>query len=634
MYTGILFILGMGGIITWLFFSNHATTWRVMGWGYAFLLCVLYAEMGFGQVDQYSADMLQGEIINPLPSPSNPAIISFEQQYRNQRRLFFFDIREGSVTAFRKDNWTLERNRPAAQADTSAEIRSYTGDMDWRPVLDYKKRQWFAYVSNRDGEGMGLYLSWITPEGSISEAEPVKLPIDGEVQSPRWSPDGNSLVYVSSNQLFLITEMQHILKDKGVRPRQQFNPIPLTRAPLGLAHPAWSPDGLYLAFQITVADGKATNREINLLPMREVPGTSWVNLQPLRLTNGLTGSDEIKPAWSPTGEYIAYYMRPAGNDSSLQDSGLADIGVAQVNKDPTTGQIMSTDVRQGNTRYIDSEVIPNPYDGPDWRMYEDIFGWNLPALLYVRKDPGGIKIVESRVDEWLNHRSRYITDISSEYNFGEGDYSYVRMTWLPEGRRYVYVVQDDKTSKLEVRDIREGGNGKLDIRVDRDPRIAVRRSILFPGLGQFYKAQKGRGILFTTAEVLSLGALAYFTWRHYELKDDYDQYKYYYYHPEEGQNTLPADHYGRRSIAGAINHFYLEWDGAYQSLETNRTIQWITASTAVGIWLINIYDSSRGFPLQVRKELGQNQYNIKVQPNLVQARDSWAAGLRLTVSFK
>ena len=126
----------------------------------------------------------------------------------------------------------------------------------------------------------------IEPRGLTIE----KLYMTRQIGRPTWSPDGNSVAFVSNmsgrNNLWVV-------------PAEGGWPVQLTVSDQRQASPAWSPDGKWIAYQsdydgdeqwdIFLVSPK-TGQVVNLTKTREIA--------------------ELSPTWSPDGRYLAYEVKP------------------------------------------------------------------------------------------------------------------------------------------------------------------------------------------------------------------------------------------------------------------------------------------------------------------------------------
>ena len=111
----------------------------------------------------------------------------------------------------------------------------------------------------------------------------IQLTTTGSARSPDWSPDGQSIVYVSGG-----TGLSHLYVQQvsgGV-------PLRISARPGSYETPRWSPDGRQIVFT-DVSDNK---RDIFVM---NADGSALVNLTP-------DAWSEAAPTWSPDGQHIAF----------------------------------------------------------------------------------------------------------------------------------------------------------------------------------------------------------------------------------------------------------------------------------------------------------------------------------------
>jgi Tol biopolymer transport system component len=117
------------------------------------------------------------------------------------------------------------------------------------------------------------------------------------VMDPQPSPDGAQILFVNANYA-------EATGDIFLMDRNGANVVQLTTAPQLDDQPAWSPDGLRVAFRSYRA-----GREGDIWVMNAAGG-NLTNLTP----DPLPGiSDERTPAWSPDGRRIAFASNQGGN---------------------------------------------------------------------------------------------------------------------------------------------------------------------------------------------------------------------------------------------------------------------------------------------------------------------------------
>ena len=147
---------------------------------------------------------------------------------------------------------------------------------DWWPTRS-PNGKWIAFGSNRAGE-IDLYRM-------DANGENVKrLTNRGGCKRPDWSPDSQSIVFISKSSLFVMSA-----EEKGIRQLADTFSIECT----------WSPDGKEIAF---VPRGDAVGG--TALFSIDVAGKNMRQLT--RLYKGPVSI--FRPAWSPSGEWIAYVL--------------------------------------------------------------------------------------------------------------------------------------------------------------------------------------------------------------------------------------------------------------------------------------------------------------------------------------
>jgi dipeptidyl aminopeptidase/acylaminoacyl peptidase len=167
----------------------------------------------------------------------------------------------------------------------------------------------------KDATQMAAFVAPTDPSGRAPA--PRRLTQRDRDHSPRWSPDGKQIAFVSNrgekNQLF-------VARLDGGEPRQ------VTDAPHGISQPAWSPDGKRIAYSARVGEHKddkeKTPAEKNaprvIRDLRyKLDGIGFFDERRLHIfvvdvasgeSKQITSGDyfDDQPAWSPNGKSIAF----------------------------------------------------------------------------------------------------------------------------------------------------------------------------------------------------------------------------------------------------------------------------------------------------------------------------------------
>ena len=219
-----------------------------------------------------------GHVLYPSLSHDGKALV-FERDFQ----LWKLDPASGAVA---KLDITL-RGTPAGVSTTHLSLttgfRGLTLSPDGRKVAFVARGEVFAASAKDPGAAVRLTSNAFN-EGQLA-----------------WSPDSKRLAYVSDREGPAHIYLYDLTKDTETA---------LTTGPLQDARPAWSPDGTRLAY---LRDG----REIHILKPDTKADTTLVTKK-LRNLAPLFRQDGPNPlAWSPDGEWLAYFTSEARGFSNV-----------------------------------------------------------------------------------------------------------------------------------------------------------------------------------------------------------------------------------------------------------------------------------------------------------------------------
>lgn len=421
-----------------------------------------------------------GRLAAPQAAPSDPDLVAFVRLEDDGQSLHLYDHGTGVSTpvAVRPAQVAgASRQDPLASLfDTAPAAPSsrYTGDLAWRPVLDARGRQWFAFVSSEGADGYDLYLSYVRPDGTLAPEPPLHLAQRGLARSPAWSPDGRHLAYVHGDDR---GSDLHVLQriDRALRSLDAEDLVPTAVATpyTNEFFPAWSPTGDYIALQQQAPTARGMRSGLAVLPVADLMvGTAA--LAPLDA--GLDGHDLLRPTFSPDGTLLAFYM----TQSRVGERGdeRQDLGLVRLNAPSATGRFPTVRLLRGVTPRIAADVLPHDDRGPTWT------GERLLVVLRDAADDNPIAIAD--VARWRDGRPGHLQTLPQLGTLLHRDPAV-----HPSGR-LVYVSHHEGALRLHMRDLPVLQQRIAAVPITLRRRTAVARSLLLPGLGQRYKGQRGK----------------------------------------------------------------------------------------------------------------------------------------------
>ena len=235
----------------------------------------------------------------------------------------------------------------ASKPNAQVEARSLTieklymtrqiGRPTWSP-----DGQSVAFISNMSGRNN----LWVVPADG---GWPVQLTISDQRQSsPAWSPDGKWIAYQSDYDgdeqwdIFLVSpKTGKVVNLTQTREIAELNPT-------------WSPDGRYLAYEVKPRTSAAYEIDIYDMVMRDVKHLTTNTPQDKRNSN---------PSWSKDGKYIVYSQEQAkGTDSNIFVAEVATASSTLLT--PHEGEQLYTahDISPDGKRVLLTSNAANGYD--------------------------------------------------------------------------------------------------------------------------------------------------------------------------------------------------------------------------------------------------------------------------------
>jgi TolB protein len=157
------------------------------------------------------------------------------------------------------------------------------GEPDWSPDGAH-----IVYANYESGRGLNTISTLRLADGVITNltSYPTDATGSGDAQ-PRWSPDGQQIVFVSFRDKILssvgfFSPMIYVMNANGSNQRR------ITSGGGSYGGPSWSPDGKLIAFESVREENGDNNGEIYIM---NADGTAQTRLT---TTDGFDG----RPAWT------------------------------------------------------------------------------------------------------------------------------------------------------------------------------------------------------------------------------------------------------------------------------------------------------------------------------------------------
>ena len=397
-------------------------------------------------VSTLHAQSAPGRVFAPRANVANPNLVAYERLDGDRREIHFMIAESGRESS-------LARKAPVANSDVitlpglggEERLTSYSGDLDWRPVVD-GNRYWFAYIASEE-KGVGLFVQSIDRNGVVASAEPLRVPGATGARSPRWSPDGRHLSFVSdSGVLFIVPEIDASLRAGSAT---RMRPARIATGKGAVLFPEWSPLGNSIAYQIARQEGGTRRFGLEVIQVDARSGA--VSATPVVVAESNDGDNKFRPSWSPKdGRYLAFYVDRPGTGRA--DDQLLDIGVVELQSDPNTKRIFRSEAKAGRSRRVAEGVIASATRGPAWTRVAGGSGPEL-SIVYVQKDEArNNPVVVASVESWIAMRARQEYSATLSTPWGTANHKDIAANDMRGQTRYMYVSVEGGGEKVKFRD--------------------------------------------------------------------------------------------------------------------------------------------------------------------------------------
>ncbi|HEV2527116.1 MAG TPA: S9 family peptidase [Thermomicrobiales bacterium] len=368
---------------------------------------------------------------------------------------------------------------PSAPSSTPATGRPLTPDDLFRIALVSDPRpspdgRHIAYVVTRLDKAQDTYLAaiWLAPTDPSAGAPRQLTAGTHRDTTPRWSPDGTTLAFVSNRPGTAAPDSGNDdagKDDKGGKPVNQIwtirldggEAVQLTRLKRGASGPAWSPDGGSIAFTAATSaedEAKARGDEYQKAAVADErvvtdigwrfdgrgPIDSWSHVwtipatggEPRQLTHGLVQFSD--PTWSPDGSRIVFTGNQRPDRTLVNRSLLYVVPAGGGEIRSLTGEGYDYVFGQPVFSPDGSRIAVVGHDRPGTAATDRI--WTVPAA-------GGTPT--SHTDGW--DRSFGDSGMSDVYVGSD-----IRPAWTPDGNAVLMLASDSGATHVYRVDLTEG----------------------------------------------------------------------------------------------------------------------------------------------------------------------------------
>jgi Tol biopolymer transport system component len=205
-----------------------------------------------------------------------------------------------------------------------------------------------AFLSNRDGMGWKIWVMDAFDRDGNGEGDNlhrVTTNAAGVIENyPAWSPDGRLIAYAAGACPGRVTYDIYETNAYG-QPTDCSSGQVLATGPRDDYHPAWSPDGQFIAFTSYPENENYAriylthiNPDVNIILENPDPnGENWVD-RAVNLTYSAESNFDnysTQPAWSPDGTRIAFASNEL-NGGAITRMHILNLEIGEVQEDPVT----------------------------------------------------------------------------------------------------------------------------------------------------------------------------------------------------------------------------------------------------------------------------------------------------------